>query len=164
MQEIWAGNIIALGLCPWFRCSLEFISAEVNKFKLEQYEQASCSKLLDGCAYVFWQQQLVSGCLVPVSARLQPQTYFIHIQHAYMPQKVQASSPSARNLAMHFQLSVDAYNGTCNQRWRRSLIKKVIQQNKHWNDATVSPVIRQSLLHWAYELTEEDFDRTRQEM
>ncbi|KAL3159314.1 hypothetical protein ABBQ32_011267 [Trebouxia sp. C0010 RCD-2024] len=49
-------------------------------------------------------------------------------------------------------------------RWRRSLIKKVIQQNKHWNDATVSPVIRQSLLHWAYELTEEDFNRTRQEM
>lgn len=49
-------------------------------------------------------------------------------------------------------------------RWRRSLIKKVIQQNKHWNDASVSPVIRQSLLHWAYELTEEDFNRTRQEM
>ena len=49
-------------------------------------------------------------------------------------------------------------------RWRRSLIKKVIQQNKHWNDSTVSPVIRQSLLHWAYELTEEDFDRTRQDI
>lgn len=47
-------------------------------------------------------------------------------------------------------------------RWRRSLIKKVVQQNKHWNDASVSPVIRQSLLHWAYELTEEDFERTRQ--
>ena len=49
-------------------------------------------------------------------------------------------------------------------RWRRSLIKKVIQQNKHWNDASVSPVIRQSLIHWAYELTEEDFERTRQEL
>lgn len=46
-------------------------------------------------------------------------------------------------------------------RWRRSLIKKVLQQNKHWNDASVSPVIRQSLLHWAYELTQEDFDNTR---
>lgn len=33
-----------------------------------------------------------------------------------------------------------------------------------WNDASVSPVIRQTLLHWAYELTAEDFDRMRQQL
>ena len=26
-----------------------------------------------------------------------------------------------------------------------------------WDDASVSPVVRQSMLHWAYELTEADF-------
>ena len=33
--------------------------------------------------------------------------------------------------------------------------------NKRWDDASVSPVIRQTLLHWAFELTEEEFDRMR---
>ena len=28
---------------------------------------------------------------------------------------------------------------------------------RRWDDKSVSPVIRQSLLHWAYELTEADF-------
>ena len=28
---------------------------------------------------------------------------------------------------------------------------------KRFDDATVSPVIRQTLLHWGYELTERDF-------
>ena len=34
-----------------------------------------------------------------------------------------------------------------------------IRANKAWNDGSVSPVVRQSLLHWAYELTEPQFDK-----
>ena len=49
-------------------------------------------------------------------------------------------------------------------RWKKSLVNKVVHANKHWNDASVSPVIRQTLLHWAYELTEADFDRIRAQL
>ena len=31
-----------------------------------------------------------------------------------------------------------------------------------YDDASVSPVVRQTLLHWAYELSEEDFQRWRE--
>jgi hypothetical protein len=33
-------------------------------------------------------------------------------------------------------------------RWMRALANKVVRSNKRWDDATVSPVIRQTLLHW----------------
>ena len=36
--------------------------------------------------------------------------------------------------------------------------------NKRWDDATVSPVIRQTLLHWAFELTAEEFERMRRQL
>ncbi len=32
---------------------------------------------------------------------------------------------------------------------------------RSWDDASVSPVVRQSMLHWAYELTEADFEALR---
>ena len=32
----------------------------------------------------------------------------------------------------------------------------IIKQNKNYNDKSVSPVIRQTLLHWGYELTSQD--------
>lgn len=32
---------------------------------------------------------------------------------------------------------------------------------RSWDDASVSPIVRQSLLHWAYELTEADFKAMR---
>ncbi|CAK0783705.1 hypothetical protein CVIRNUC_006904 [Coccomyxa viridis] len=46
-------------------------------------------------------------------------------------------------------------------RWKRSLVNKVVAANKTWDDPSVSPVVRQSLLHWAYELTEADFEAMR---
>ena len=30
-----------------------------------------------------------------------------------------------------------------------------------WDNPSVSPIVRQSLLHWAYELTEADFEAMR---
>lgn len=51
-------------------------------------------------------------------------------------------------------------------RWKNALCNKIIAQNKSFDDPSVSPVIRQTLLHWGYELTEADFlafrKRTRQ--
>ncbi|CAM9373032.1 unnamed protein product [Chrysoparadoxa australica] len=42
-------------------------------------------------------------------------------------------------------------------RFRTQLMNKVIKNNTTYNDPSVSPVIRQTLQHWGYELTEEDF-------
>ena len=47
-------------------------------------------------------------------------------------------------------------------RWRNQLCGKVRTAGKSFDDASVSPVIRQTLLHWAYELSEEDFQRWRE--
>ena len=45
-----------------------------------------------------------------------------------------------------------------NGRFRRRLMNMLIKKNKEYDDYTVSPVIRQVLLHWGYELTKKDFD------
>ena len=41
-----------------------------------------------------------------------------------------------------------------NGRFRRSLMNKVISGGKSYNDPSISPVIRQSLQHWGYKLTQ----------
>lgn len=49
------------------------------------------------------------------------------------------------------------YAGPKQGRWRTNLINKINKEGKQWNDFTVSPVIRQGLLQWGYELTLDDF-------
>lgn len=44
-------------------------------------------------------------------------------------------------------------------RWRNNLIAKCVTSGKRFDDATISPVVRQTLLHWAYELTQHDLDK-----
>jgi hypothetical protein len=46
-----------------------------------------------------------------------------------------------------------------NGRFRRRLMNMIIQKNKKYNDYSVSPVIRQVLLHWGYELTSADLQK-----
>lgn len=46
-------------------------------------------------------------------------------------------------------------------RFRRRLMNEVIKRGAKYNDHKVSPVIRQVLLHWGYELTKGDLDRYR---
>ena len=41
-------------------------------------------------------------------------------------------------------------------RWKRFLLNKILAANAHLHDTNVSPVVRQTLLHWAYEVTEKD--------
>ena len=42
-------------------------------------------------------------------------------------------------------------------RWKRNLIGQCIRQGKSFDDETCSPVVRQTLQHWAYRLTEADY-------
>ena len=45
-----------------------------------------------------------------------------------------------------------------NGRFKKRLMNEIIKKKKKYNDPTVSPVIRQVLLHWGYELTKKDLD------
>lgn len=51
------------------------------------------------------------------------------------------------------------WKGVCGEkgRWKSNLIAKCLRDGKAHDDVSVSPVVRQTLLHWAYELTEADF-------
>ena len=42
-------------------------------------------------------------------------------------------------------------------RWKNNLIAKCVRAGAAFDDPTISPVVRQTLLHWAYELTPDDF-------
>eukprot|EP00439_Symbiodinium_sp_Y106_P071401 s1715_g12.t2 len=41
-------------------------------------------------------------------------------------------------------------------RWKGNLVAKCLKAGRPYNDAKVAPAVRQSLLHWGYELTAED--------
>jgi hypothetical protein len=43
-------------------------------------------------------------------------------------------------------------------RFKLNLINQIKNNNKLWDDASISPKIRQTLQHWAYALTKKDFD------
>ena len=43
-------------------------------------------------------------------------------------------------------------------RWKNNLIAKCVRSDKPFNDKSVSPVVRQTLQHWGYVLTEKDHD------
>ena len=46
-----------------------------------------------------------------------------------------------------------------NGRFRRTLMNKIIKKNTTYDDFSISPVIRQVLLHWGYQLTKKDLDK-----
>ena len=48
-----------------------------------------------------------------------------------------------------------------NGRFRRTLMNKIIKKGTTYDDTSVSPVIRQVLLHWGYQLTKTDLERYR---
>ena len=41
---------------------------------------------------------------------------------------------------------------------RNHLINRIIAKNGDYDDESISPVVRQSLQHWGYRLTMEDFE------
>ena len=44
-------------------------------------------------------------------------------------------------------------------RWKNNLISKIVKAGCGWDNSSVSPVVRQTLQHWAYRLTQEDFNK-----
>lgn len=44
-------------------------------------------------------------------------------------------------------------------RWKMNLVGKVMRKEAAFDDADVSPVVRQTLQHWAYELKEADYNK-----
>jgi len=48
-------------------------------------------------------------------------------------------------------------------RFRRRLMNMIIKKGTRYNDYKVSPVIRQVLLHWGYELTSTDLNKYKKE-
>lgn len=46
-----------------------------------------------------------------------------------------------------------------NSRFRKWLVRQIVEKKGKWNDHTISPAIRQTLLHWGYELTKKDFNK-----
>ena len=46
-------------------------------------------------------------------------------------------------------------------RWRNQLCGAIVRGSGRFDDMTISPVIRQTLLHWAYELSEADYELWR---
>ena len=47
-----------------------------------------------------------------------------------------------------------------NGRFRKMLISLIKKKNGKWDDKKISPKIRQTLQHWGYVLTEDDFDKS----
>jgi len=47
-----------------------------------------------------------------------------------------------------------------NSRFRKNLINQIKRAKAKWNDFSISPKIRQTLLHWGYELTLRDFNNS----
>ncbi|CAB4065790.1 GABBR [Lepeophtheirus salmonis] len=56
---------------------------------------------------------------------------------------------------------IDRWSKCCGEkgRWKNNLITKIYKAAVKYDNAVVSPVIRQVLLHWGYELTEEDYKK-----
>ena len=56
---------------------------------------------------------------------------------------------------------IDRWKKVCGERgrWKMNLIGKVLAKHSTYDDVTVSPVVRQTLQHWAYALTQEDFKK-----
>ena len=46
-----------------------------------------------------------------------------------------------------------------NGRWKLRLISMILKKDTQYNDESISPVIRQGLQHWGYQLTEQDFQK-----
>ncbi len=44
-----------------------------------------------------------------------------------------------------------------NGRFRKMLVTLILKKNSTWDDFIISPKIRQTLQHWGYQLTKEDF-------
>ena len=56
---------------------------------------------------------------------------------------------------------IQRWSNCCGEkgRWKNNLISKIVKAGCNWDNYNISPVVRQTLLHWGYELNEEDFNK-----
>ena len=56
---------------------------------------------------------------------------------------------------------IQRWSNCCGEkgRWKNNLISKIVKAGRNWDNYNISPVVRQTLLHWGYELNEEDFNK-----
>jgi len=53
---------------------------------------------------------------------------------------------------------IGRWKGVCGEkgRWKNNLINKILNAGASFDDSRISPVVRQTCLHWAVEVTEGD--------
>jgi len=68
---------------------------------------------------------------------------------------------STRRQASGDERQISRWNGIAGEkgRWKQNLVAKCLRSGKAFDDESVSPVVRQTLLHWAYEINEADFEK-----
>jgi hypothetical protein len=119
-----------------------------NKWKtpsLEYSAQVNCYKVACGCSQRYWEEH---GWIRPQD----PRGWFQWYCRFYLGRRTE---DDPRQITRWLRLAGPR------GRFRRQLIRLCVQKGKPFNDIAVSPVIRQTLLHWGYELTKKDFDSAR---
>jgi hypothetical protein len=119
------------GLDPATRLSSKTYRAAVNKYKVKS-----------GASLEEWE---TSGWIKPQD----PYGWFQWYCRFFQGRRTEDDS---RQVARWI-----ACAGEFSGRWRNRLCKTVYLQGKKFDDPTASPVIRQTLLHWGYELTQEHY-------
>ena len=123
----------------WF----EGIAPEL--YASRRYDQSrNCYGVKSGLDQAGWES---SGWINPVDPRGWTQWYF----RFYMGRRLEGGEDERQ---------IGRWAGVASERgrWRNNLVAKCMQAQKAYDDASVSPVVRQTLLHWAYELCAADFD------
>jgi hypothetical protein len=113
----------------------------VNKYKVDC--GAKLDKKTDPCGLGYWEK---SGWIESQD----PYGWFQWYCRFYQGRR---SADDAR------QISRWANCAGTTGRWRNNLISKVMHGGKEFDDDSVSPVVRQTLQHWGYRLTQQDYLR-----
>jgi hypothetical protein len=121
-----------------------FDGVDASLYQSRRYDRTrNCYGVKSGLDQVGWEE---SGWICPVDPRGWTQWYF----RFFMGRRL-VGGEDERQIAR--------WSGVCGEkgRWKSNLIAKCLREGKAHDDASVSPVVRQTLLHWAYELTDADF-------
>jgi hypothetical protein len=114
-------------------------NVRVNRYKVDC--GAKLDKKDDPCGLLYWEK----------AGWIDAQDPYGHFQWYCRFFQGRRSQDDAR------QISRWAKCAGVTGRWRRNLITKVLHSDKAFDDESISPVVRQTLQHWAYRLSEADY-------
>jgi len=121
-----------------------FTGVPVELFLSRRYSAAhNCYRVKSGLDQAGWES---SGWINDVDPRGWTQWYF----RFYMGRRL----PDGED-----ERQIGRWSGVAGVkgRWKQNLIAKCLRDESTYDDVSVSPVVRQTLVHWAYELCEADF-------